>query len=152
MPIEVSEKEMLYRFGDGLKQAAARAGEFYRSPNERRPQLFIDFIQGIKVAAGSAHQLYFAQENPKWLELRDKLEQVIEIGRSFPPSTDNRNLVWLKIKSLLEALETSGSKLGTSKAMTRTDVLANLVGRELRNKIQSQIEDANKAPEILIDK
>lgn len=128
---------MIQRFSEGLKKAAARAGEFYRSPQERRPQLFVDFIQGIKEAAGSSHQLAHAQENTHWLAIRDNLEKVIELGRSFPPSTDNRSTVWIKVKTLLENLEISGRKLGASKAMTRTEVLANLDARELASRIES---------------
>lgn len=129
---------MLSRFSDGLKQAASRAGEFYRSPTEKRPQLFIDFISGIKVAAGSSHQLAHTQQNTKWLELRDKLEQIIELGKTFPPSTDNRSTVWVTVKTLLENLEKSGRQLGSAKAMSRSELLVNLNARELMARIEPQ--------------
>lgn len=39
------------------------------------------FVDGLKVAAGSAHQLAHAQENPNWLKVRDMLETLIEKGQ-----------------------------------------------------------------------
>ena len=138
MTVYLSEKEMLDRYCDGLSKAAARAGEFFRSPQEKRPKLFIDFIEGIKVAAGSAHQLAHAQENPKWLEIRDKLEQILEVGKHYPPATENRSSVWIKVKGLLENMEIFGRKLGTSKAMTRIEVLANINARELKNNLENK--------------
>lgn len=130
---------MLDRYCDGLKMAASRAGEFYKSPTEKRPQLFVDFLHGIKVAAGSSHQLAHSQENTKWLEIRDKLEQIIDIGKHFPPATDNRSTVWIKVKTLLETLEVTGRKLATSKAMKRSELLVNLNERELIARINQEI-------------
>lgn len=130
MPIYVTEPEMLLRYCDGLKKAASRAGEFYRSPGENRPSLFVDFLQGIKEAAGSAHQLFHAQENTHWLEIRDRLEKIIEIGQQFPPSHESQNTLWIKVKTLLEDLEITGRKLATSKSMPRNEVLMNLALRE----------------------
>lgn len=130
---------MLERYSDGLKQAASRAGEFYRSPAETRPQLFIDFLQGIKVAAGSSHQLAHYQENSKWLDIRDKLEQIIEIGKSFPPS-QGRNNIWLKVKTLLEMMEQTGRKIGSSKSMNRTELLMNMNDREMSARVTESIQ------------
>ena len=39
------------------------------------------FVDGLKVAAGSAHQLAHTQENPNWLKVRDMLETLIEKGQ-----------------------------------------------------------------------
>lgn len=66
--------------------------------------MLVRFVDGLKVAAGSAHQLAHAQENPNWLKVRDMLEALIE----------------------------KGQKLALSKAMPRQEVLANLDHR-LRN-------------------
>lgn len=47
------------------------------------PEMLIRFVDGLKVAAGSAHQLAHAQENPNWLKVRDLLENLIESGQKM---------------------------------------------------------------------
>lgn len=66
------------------------------------PEMLLRFVDGLKVAAGSAHQLAHAQENPSWLKVRDLLEGLIE----------------------------SGQKLAMSKSMPRQQVLEELIKRE----------------------
>lgn len=66
------------------------------------PEMLMRFTDGIKIAAGSAHQLAHAQENPNWLKIRDMLESVIEAGQ----------------------------KLALSKSMPRQQVLEELIIRE----------------------
>jgi hypothetical protein len=41
------------------------------------------FVDGLKVAAGSAHQLAHAQQNSNWLKVRDILENLIESGQKL---------------------------------------------------------------------
>lgn len=62
------------------------------------------FVDGLKVAAGSAHQLAHAQENTNWLKVRDMLESLIE----------------------------KGQRLALSKAMPRQEVLKELDIRQTR--------------------
>lgn len=45
------------------------------------PEMLNRFVDGLKTAAGSAHQLAHAQENPSWLKVRDYLENLIEKGQ-----------------------------------------------------------------------
>lgn len=45
------------------------------------PDMLVRFVDGLKVAAGSAHQLAHAQENPNWLKIRDMLEVLIDKGQ-----------------------------------------------------------------------
>ncbi len=45
------------------------------------PEMLVRFVDGLKVAAGSAHQLAHAQSNPSWLSIRDFLENMIEKGQ-----------------------------------------------------------------------
>jgi len=45
--------------------------------------MLVRFVDGLKVAAGSAHQLAHAQENPNWLKVRDLLETLIENGQKM---------------------------------------------------------------------
>lgn len=47
------------------------------------PEMLARFVDGLKVAAGSAHQLAHAQENPDWLKVRDLLENLIEKGQKM---------------------------------------------------------------------
>ncbi len=47
------------------------------------PEMLVRFVDGLKVAAGSAHQLAHAQENPNWLKVRDLLESLIEHGQKM---------------------------------------------------------------------
>jgi hypothetical protein len=131
MPLEVSEYEMIERFSDSLKKSAARAGEFLRTPLEKQPTLFVDFIEGLKTAAGSAHQLAHAQENPNFLRIRDTLEAIIGIGQTLPTFNRAQSGKWFEIKLAIEGIELQGSKMARQKAMKRQDVLAELVLRDL---------------------
>lgn len=47
------------------------------------PEMLVRFVDGLKVAAGSAHQLAHAQSNPNWLQVRDLLETLIEKGQKM---------------------------------------------------------------------
>lgn len=70
------------------------------------PEMLVRFVDGLKVAAGSAHQLAHAQSNPQWLQVRD----------------------------LLESLINSGQKLAVSKAMPRQEVLQQLDLRQMKDR------------------
>ena len=135
MVLYVSESEMIERFSQGLSKSAARAKEFLTIPQDKKPQTFVDFIDGIKVAAGSAHQLAHAQENPHWLEVRDYLEGVIELGQNLPTlSTEKTSHLSLQVETNLLNMKDIGIKMARAKPMSRNDVLANLTLREL-NKV-----------------
>ena len=45
------------------------------------PETLNYFVDGLKKAAGAAHALAHAQENPNWLKVRDMLESLIERGQ-----------------------------------------------------------------------
>lgn len=47
------------------------------------PEMLLRFVDGLKIAAGSSHQLAHAQENPNWLKIRDMLENLIESGQKM---------------------------------------------------------------------
>lgn len=131
MTLEISEKEMLDRYVDSLKRAASRASEFIRADEKLKPTLFVDFLHEIKIAAGSAHQLSLAQENPNFLTIRDKLEAILEVGQTLPTFGPKQNGLWMSIKASLEQMSVTGMRMATSKAMKRSDVLADLVHRQL---------------------
>lgn len=122
----ISETEMLERYIDSLKKASSRANEFTKTELSKRPALFVDFIDGLKVAAGSAHQLAHAQMNPKWLDTRDIIEGIVTVSQTLPTHTEADNYLWLRIRDSLDMMVVSGRKLATSKAMVRPDVLAHL--------------------------
>lgn len=131
----VTESEMIGRFSDSLNKAASKAKEFLTATPSEKPRVFVDFIDGIKVAAGSSHQLAHSQENPRWLEVRDYLEGVIELGQNLPTlSTEKTSRLWLQIETSLKNMNDIGSRMATAKAMSRNDVLAHLTLREL-NKV-----------------
>lgn len=125
----ISENEMLERYIDSLKKASSRADEFTKIELKKRPALFVDFIDGLKVAAGSAHQLAHAQMNPKWLDTRDIIEGIVTVSQTLPIHTEADNYLWLRIRDSLDLMVISGRKLATSKAMIRPDVLAHLDNR-----------------------
>lgn len=129
---------MLERYTDGLKKASARAKDFLTASREDKPKLFVDFIDGLKVSAGSAHQLAHAQENPKWLDTRDLLEGIIAVGQTLPVFSENDGKLWTKISQSIDMMIVTGNKLATSKAMKRTDVLANLEFRQKNAHLLSQ--------------
>lgn len=47
------------------------------------PEMLVRFVDGLKIAAGSAHQLAHAQSNPNWLKVRDMLENLVESGQKM---------------------------------------------------------------------
>lgn len=124
--LEITESEMLERYIDSLKKASSRALEFTKTEMKKRPALFVDFVDGLKVAAGSAHQLAHAQMNPKWLDTRDILEGIITVSQTLPIYSEADDFLWTRISSSLDQMVVTGRKLATSKAMTRLDVLRNL--------------------------
>lgn len=134
MTLYVNEPEMIERFSDSLKKSAARAAEFLKTPLEKQPALFIDFIDGLKVAAGSAHQLAHAQENPHFLRIRDTLEKIIEIGQVLPTFNGRQSGLWFKIKLSIEGIEQQGTKMARAKARSRQDVLVDLMRREIEER------------------
>lgn len=47
------------------------------------PEILLEFVDGLKKAAGSAHALAHAQGKPEWLAIRDKLEILIMAGQTL---------------------------------------------------------------------
>lgn len=132
MVVYLTEKEMIDRYADGLQESASRALEFTTSAIKERPKLFTQFIHGIKVAAGSAHQLAHAQMNPKWLDVRDLLEKIIDMNSNLPITTFNseQQLVWSSISKSLLSLVEKGKTLATMKVMPHYEVLSRLDVRQ----------------------
>lgn len=122
---------MLERFVDGLKKSASRALEFPVAEESAKPQLFVDFLDGIKVAAGSAHQLFHNQHNPNWLQLRDVLEGVIAIGMDLPTFI-GKDHYWPEISKSLDILREKGQRLVSMRAVSRQDLMKEM-DRRLRN-------------------
>lgn len=129
MVLYVQENEMIERFADSLKKSASRAKEFTEADESDRPKIFVDFIDGIKVAAGSAHQLAHAQENPFWLQLRDLLEKVIEISSTFVRYSPSQKKHWNIIKVSLEHLASRGITMARAKPISRENALVELDNR-----------------------
>lgn len=132
MTLVISENEMIYRFGDGLKLSISKAGEFIKTPKDsNKPELFLDFLGGLKVAAGSAHQLAHARMDTRWLDLRDILEKVLDLGKEIPVSKADDGEMWLRIAKSLVTLSNTGFYLANNtKAQKRADTLAALTTRE----------------------
>lgn len=125
--IYITEAEMISRYTESLKEAASKAKEITQAKETDKAQIFIKFIDCLKVAAGSSHQLAHAQENPYWLNIRDKLEGVIELGRNLPAfGEDNENTLWMTIRKALSGMAETGNTLFLKKAMSRQEVLSNL--------------------------
>lgn len=138
MTLEINEAEMIERFCDSLKKSSARAREFSTTELNKKPALFVDFIDGLKIAAGSSHQLAHAQENPHFLTLRDILEGVIEVSQSLPVFSGNQDKLWESIAVSLEQMAKKGQTMATSLSMKRVDVLANLNLREMKNRPETR--------------
>ena len=62
------------------------------------PEMLVRLVDGLKVAAGSSHQLAHSQQNPNWLKVRDLLEglivqcQKMVVAKSMPRAEVLRNL------------------------------------------------------------
>lgn len=128
---------MIERFDDSLRKASARAVEFNRTPLEKRPALFVDFIDGLKVAAGSAHQLAHTQENPHFLKIRDTIESVIEVGQVMPTMSDEHSGLWLRISNSLEGIRFAGMKQARGSVLSRQQVLTELALREQAERLKN---------------
>lgn len=125
MTIYITEKEMIERYVDGLKQSSSRAKEFTTAELQKRPQILAEFLNGVKVSAGSSHQLAHAQENPNWLQVRDLLEKILEIGQNLPLASDTSAAfkTWFSISETLENMVVIGKKMAAQAALTRPEVL-----------------------------
>lgn len=66
------------------------------------PETLVYFVDGLKKAAGGAHAMAHAQQNPNWFKVRD----------------------------LLEGLIIHGQEMAVAKSMPRQEVLAELALRE----------------------
>lgn len=108
--------------------------------NSDKPQLFVDFIDGIKTAAGASHAMAHTQENPKWLDTRDILEGIIVVGMSLPVFSENDSNLWNTIRTSLENMIVSGKRLATMKSMKRVDVLTHLDVRSRNANLLSRDE------------
>lgn len=120
---------MAERFIDGLKRASSAITEFLNADLKDKPEIFVTFLNSIKVSAGSAHQLAHAQENPNWFVVRDKLEFIMEKGPELPLN-NTPFTIWLTIKNNLEGLIENSRKMLTAKAMPRYEVLSQLAQRQ----------------------
>jgi hypothetical protein len=126
MSIEISETEMIKRFSEGCKEAANCAAELAKPANTNHPIALHNFIHGVKVAAGSAHQIAIYRENLSFLSVRDYLEKIIDTMINKSSMSISGNPVWLNIEKYLTNMASEGFKLAHSKPMSRQDVLANL--------------------------
>lgn len=97
---------MVNRLIDSLKKASSRADEFTKVEQKEKPVLFIDFVNGLKVAAGCSHQLAHSRidQSPYWLSIRDNLEKIIEIGQHLPTFSGEQNFLWKGISESLSEL------------------------------------------------
>lgn len=132
MSLVVSEHEMIERFVAGCNEAGDRAKQFLKCEENEKPRLFTEFAHGLKVAAGSAHQLAITQENPNFLNIRDVLEKVIAGSQDLVTCGPLSNGSWLSISKSLEGIALRGQRMARAKAMSRTDVLANLDVRQIK--------------------
>ena len=134
MTLYLTEKQVLNRYVDGLREASSRAQEMMRSQESDKPKILVDFIHAMRTSAGSAHQLAHSQQDHStaWLNLRDLLEKIIEIGEVLPLITSKSNGSWLTIKQQLDQMIVNGEKLFTSKAFSRHEILDGLAVRQFR--------------------
>ena len=129
---------MVTRYGDSMRRASSIAKQFMTAQENEKPQLFVDFIHELKVSAGSLHQLAIYRENTNLLTIRDTLEGIIDLGQTTPIFTSAQAGMWFSIKQSLDRLGENGVKIAESKAMSREEVLGNLLVRESKARLESQ--------------
>lgn len=125
MSLEITEREMVSRFSESMKEAASCAQVLSREQEQPKPQAFIDFLHAIRVSAGSAHQLYIYRENVYMAMIRDTLEAVIDESTKIAPTFYNSKY-WAQIEEALVGIRAKGLKSADEKSMSRNDVLAHL--------------------------
>ena len=134
MTLIISEKEMIERYSDSLKEAASRCRELIKSDEKDRPEVFIKLAHSLKICAGSAHQLAISQENTKFLQIRDAIERFLEFSQQNI-FKKHEGHVWTVVANQLDILADNGKKVATSKAMTRLQVLTELDSRERKARL-----------------
>lgn len=122
MVIYINESEMIERFSESLKEAASCARQMTDSELKDKPKIFVNFIACLKRSAGSSHQLSHAQMNPYWLDVRDRLEKIIEVGQSLPSFNNPNYALWLQISNSLLHLADQGNKMFLRKALPTQQV------------------------------
>lgn len=118
-PLE--DKDLIEVFEDGISRAieAIQPSElvisFYNGPH---------FLDGVQKAAVAANGLAHTQANPKWLAVRDGLENLVKLFKTLiiagkqPPRA--------KIVSTLRGVLFGAHMMVSAKSMNRQDVLATL--------------------------
>lgn len=69
--------------------------------------MLLRFVDSLKAAAGSAHQMAHAQSNPKWLTVRDLLENIIIQGQKLATSKS------MPFQQVLRELDVRKNKIKT---------------------------------------
>ena len=128
---------MVDRLTDSLKKASARAEDFTKAESREKPRLFVQFVDALKVAAGSSHQLAHSRidQSPHWLGIRDRLEGIIEISQKLPTFTGESNFLWQGISDSLKALSKAIKELFDSRALPYATV---------DKMLQARLERANE--------
>lgn len=130
---EDSETQILSRLVDATRQSADCVQQMCRSLAMFMPvdaKTLIKFRASLKQAAGCAHQLTHAQQNPAFLAIRDQLnelEKAQALGFSRDPQV---GMAWSMIGTALDKLWRTAEKMATSKPVARQDVLAMLDRRQ----------------------
>lgn len=73
------------------------------------PECLVEFVDGLKKSAGSAHALAHAQQNSHWLKIRDLLENLIVSGQELAMAKAMPRAVLLdEMKKRQDALHLNG--------------------------------------------
>ena len=100
----------------------------------KRLSLFVEFVNAIKISAGCSHQLAHARhdQSPYWLEIRDKLEAVIDISSKLPIYDEKQAYVWTQVAGSIKGLAEGVRQLYKSKALSM-DVVNKMLDHRLEN-------------------
>lgn len=135
MTLFITEKEMIERFADGLKEAASRCRQFHTVPESERPDLFVKLIASLRISAGSAHQLAMARiDQPQWLLYRDTLEKFSDFAKDTI-FVDSEGSIWETVAIELDRLAETGRKTAQSAGWSREAVLDEMDRRETEAKL-----------------
>lgn len=133
---DVTEHEAISRFIEGIKEASSsiRLLEDFEKNRDETTK----FAKALRVASGSAWQLYHMQDNPDFLAIRDQLEILMKQGSIMAV---NKHLgfnikakygvsPFVALSNMLLAISEIGARLATSKAVPRNVVLGALDERQ----------------------
>lgn len=128
-PLE--DKELIEMFADGISIGISAI----------KPSVVLithvnggQFMMGLLRAATAANGLAHTQSNPRWLAVRDAIEEIAQTFKALIIA--HKEVPRARLTALLQRILLSCNKMATDKAVKRQDVLVELDKRQKTYKVK----------------